>query len=113
MNDNYKMLYDIMTGPNMGLHPDEKIRALLKSKELETVSTGSFKLTKQYLFYEARLLSLVNYPLFQARELVKLICRCAFNDESLTDAQSIVIMETCLDSRLDNILMEVNFNEGW
>lgn len=113
MIDHYKALYDIMAGPNMRINPDEKIRALLKSKELEKVTAGSFKLTKQYLFYEARLLALVNYSLYQSRELVKLICRCAFNDETLTDAQSIVIMETCLDSRLDNILMEVNFNEGW
>lgn len=113
MINHYKMLYDIMLGPNIGLKPDEKIRALLKTKELEKVSSGSFTLTKQYLFYEARLLALVNYSLYQARELVKLIRRCAFNDELLTDAQSIVIIETCQDSRLDDILMEVNFNEGW
>lgn len=113
MIDHYQILYDIMAGPNMRIKQDEKIRALLKSKELEKVSSGSFTLTKQYLFYEARLLALVNYSLYQARELVKLICRCAFNDELLTDAQSIVIMETCLDSRLDDILLEVNYNEGW
>ena len=91
----------------------EAIRDLLFSGEIKWVIKGSFSYSKQYVFYERRLLALVNYPLFQARELVKLICRCAFNDESLTDAQSIVIMETCLDSRLDNILLEVNYNEGW
>lgn len=91
----------------------EAIRDLIFSGEIKWVIKGSFSYSKQYGFYMRRLLALVNYPLFQARELVKLICRCAFNDETLTDAQSIVIMETCLDSRLDNILMEVNYNEGW
>lgn len=64
-------------------------------------------------FYYDRLRSLYMYSLYQAREIVKMICRCAFNDSSLTDMEAIVIMETCLDSRLDNILMEVNYNEGW
>lgn len=91
----------------------EDIRDLLVSRERVMVFKGIFSYSRQYVFYMNRLLALVNYPLFQARELVKLICRCAFNDELLTDAQSIVIMETCLDSRLDDILMEVNFNEGW
>lgn len=93
--------------------PQEAIRDLLFAGEIKFVIKGSFSYSKQYMFYMRRLLALVNYPLFQARELVKLICRCAFHDESLTDAQSIVIMETCLDERLDNILMEVNYNEGW
>ena len=71
------------------------------------MSTDSFK------FYVMRLANCYKYGLVQGRELIKMICRCAFNDESLTDAESIVIMETCLDPRLDNILLEVNFNEGW
>ena len=91
----------------------EDIRDLLVSREIKMIIRGTLSYTEQYMFYMRRLLALVNYPLYQARELVKLICRCAFNDELLTDAQSIVIMETCLDSRLDDILMEVNFNEGW
>lgn len=91
----------------------EAIRDLLFSGEIKYIIKGSFSYSKQYIFYMRRLQALVNYPLFQARELVKLICRCAFNDEALTDVQSIVIMETCLDSRLDNILLEVNYNEGW
>lgn len=64
-------------------------------------------------FYYNRLCSLHKYSLFQAREIVKMICRCAFNDSLLTDNQSIVIMEICLSSKLDNFLMEVNFNAGW
>ena len=64
-------------------------------------------------FYYDRLRALYHYPLTQARELIKMICRCAFNDSQLTDNESICIIETCLDSRLDNILLEVNYNEGW
>lgn len=91
-----------------------KVGALIITHEREYGLTSESYLTnKEYRFYYSRLRNLPMYGLVQARELVKLICRCAFNDEALTDAQSIVIMETCLDSRLDNILMEVNFNEGW
>ena len=64
-------------------------------------------------FYYNRLRALSNYSLVQAREFIKMICRCAFNDSSLTDNESIAIMETCLDPALDNILLEVNFNAGW
>ena len=64
-------------------------------------------------FYVDRIRSSVRYGLYQGRELLKMVCRCAFNDSCLTDAESIAIIETCLDPRLDNILMEVNYNEGW
>ena len=72
-----------------------------------------FDIFGKYGFYAGRLKAAPFYGLVQGRELIKMICRCAFNDSSLTDNESIVIMETCLDSRLDNILMEVNYNEGW
>ena len=64
-------------------------------------------------FYYHRLRALHMYSLYQAGEIVKMICRCAFNDSRLTDKESIVIMETCLDPRLDNILLEVNYNACW
>lgn len=67
----------------------------------------------EYHFYLERILNIPNYSLTQAREILKMVYRCAFNDSTLTDNEAIVIMETCLDSRLDDILMEVNFNEGW
>ena len=69
--------------------------------------------TANFRFYVLRLASVYKYGLVQGRELIKMICRCAFNDSSLTDKEAIAIMETCHDSRLDNILLEVNFNEGW
>lgn len=72
-----------------------------------------FDMLGMFGFYANRLKKIPFYGLVQGRELIKMICRCAFNDSSLTDNEAIVIIETCLDSRLDNILMEVNFNEGW
>ena len=66
-----------------------------------------------FRFYVLRLATVYKYGLVQGREMIKMICRSAFNDSSLTDNEAIVIMETCLDFALDNILLEVNFNEGW
>ena len=66
-----------------------------------------------YGFYVERLLNVYNYGLVQGRELIKMVCRCAFNDSCLSDKESIVLIEVCADPRLDNILMEVNYNEGW
>ena len=77
--------------------------------------------SERFCFLVDRLIAVPSYGLKSGREMIKMICRCAFNDplmhtfndSLLTDNEAIVIMETCLDSRLDNILMEVNFNEGW
>lgn len=85
----------------------------IKHEILKGVTSESFLFNSHYNFYYKRLMALPNYGLVQSRELIKMICRCAFNDSSLTDNEAIVIMETCLDPALDNILLEVNFNEGW
>ena len=77
------------------------------------IKAGLQPISKSFYFYSDRLRAVVNYGLVQGREMIKMIYRCAFNDSTLTDNEAIVIMETCLDSRLDNILLEVNFNEGW
>lgn len=69
--------------------------------------------SSMFRFYVLRLSVVYKYGLVQGRELIKMICRCAFNDSSLTDKESVAIIETCLDPALDNILLEVNFNEGW
>ena len=66
-----------------------------------------------FRFYVLRLSVVYKYGLVQGRELIKMICRCAFNDSLLTDKESICIIETCHDPRLDNILLEVNYNESW
>ena len=71
------------------------------------------EMSETMAFYYHRLCSLYMYSLVQGRELLKMICRCAFNDSTLTDTEAIVIMETCLDPALDNLLLEVNYNESW
>ena len=74
---------------------------------------GRFNDNPLFRFYLNRIKSSIDYGLFQGRELIKMVCRCAFNDSCLTDIESIVLIEICADPRMDNILMEVNFNEGW
>ena len=76
-------------------------------------SVDKFDMFGAFGFYADRLQAVPFYGLVQGRELIKTICRSAFNDSSLTDNEAIVIMETCLDPALDNILLEVNYNEGW
>ena len=83
----------------------------LLDKELR--QHDKFDIFGLYGFYMDRLKAVPFYGLVQGRELIKMLCRTAFNDSSLTDNEAIVIMETCLDPRLDNILLEVNYNEGW
>lgn len=79
----------------------------------ELTKNDKFDIFGKYGFYVNRLKQAPFYGLVQGREMIKMICRCAFNDSSLTDNEAIVIMETCLDPALDNILLEVNYNEGW
>ena len=55
------------------------------------IKAGLQPISKQFYFYVDRLKAIVNYSFSQAKELVKLICRCAFNDSSLTDNEAIVI----------------------
>ena len=92
----------------------EKIGSLVVRHERERgLTSDSFMNNKKYRFYYNRLKATANYGLIQGRQLLKMICRAAFNDLGLTDKESIVIIETCLDPELDNILLEVNYNEGW
>ena len=91
-----------------------KIRCIVLGHILAQVpDPGNFLPDSVYHFYIERLLSVPMYGLVQGRELIKMICRCAFNDSTLTETEAIVIMETCLDSALDNLLLEVNYNESW
>lgn len=96
-----------------GRTPRAKINRLLMEYEIKHDLYSVVFTNSLYGFYAERLLNVYNYGLVQGRELIKMICRCAFNDSSLTDNEAIVIMETCLDPALDNILLEVNYNEGW
>ena len=69
--------------------------------------------SSNFRFYVLRIAVIFKYGLVQGRELRKMICRAAFNDETLSESEAIAIIETCVDPRLDNLLLEVNYNEGW
>ena len=66
-----------------------------------------------YEFYVDRLLSVPQYGLFAGTDMIKLICRSAFNDGCLTDSEATAIIKICHDPRVHNLLMEVNFNDQW
>ena len=96
----------------------DRLRVTVNSLMFDSCDNQGSQLTflemrPELAFYYSRLCSLHHYPLTQARELIKMICCCAFNDSQLTDYESICIIETCFDPRLDNILMEVNYNACW
>lgn len=74
---------------------------------------GRFNDNPLFRFYLNRIKSSIDYGLVQGREIIKMVCWCAFNDSCLTDIESIVLIEICADPRMDNILLEVNYNEGW
>lgn len=67
----------------------------------------------QYDFYLDRLWSAMKYGEKSGMEIIKTVCRCAFADEVLTDAESISIINICHSSEWHKIFMEVNYNEGW
>ena len=66
-----------------------------------------------YLFYIDRLFASLNYGERSGMEIVKTVCRCAFNDEVLTEEEAISIIKICHSPEWHKIFMEVNFNEGW
>lgn len=66
-----------------------------------------------YQFYIDRLFASLNYGERSGMEIVKTVCRCAFADEVLTDAESISIINICHSPEWHKIFMEVNYNEGW
>lgn len=87
-----------------------KMREIIDSHEPGPIA---HKNTGAYQFYVDRLLSVPQYGLVAGTDLVKLICRCAFNDDCLTDREAVAIINICHDSRVHNLLMEVNFNDEW
>ena len=66
-----------------------------------------------YEFYLDRLLSVPKYGEKSGTDLIKCICRCAFADNVLTEAESISIINICHSPEWYKIFKEMNFNEGW
>ena len=67
----------------------------------------------QYDFYLDRLCSAMKYGEKSGMEIIATVCRCAFNDEVLTEGECISIIKICHDADWHKIFMEVLFNEGW
>ena len=67
----------------------------------------------QYDFYLDRLWASLKYGERSGMEIIKTVCRCAFNDEVLTEEECISIINICHSPEWHKIFMEVNFNEGW
>lgn len=104
--------------PEKRYNSAERLTVCVNSLMFDSCDNRNCQLTflemrPEMAFYYDRLRALYHYSIFQAREILKMICRCAFNDSLLTDDESICIIETCLDPRLDNVLLEVNYNESW
>ena len=66
-----------------------------------------------YAFYISRFYSIPHYGEKAGMELIALICRCAFADEVLTEAESISIINICHSPEWYKIFKEMNFNDGW
>ena len=66
-----------------------------------------------YEFYIDRFMSIPKYGEKSGTELLKLVCRCAFADNVLTEAESISIINICHSPEWYKIFKEMNFNEGW
>ena len=66
-----------------------------------------------YDFYIERIWAVPHYGKKSGMELLKCICRCAFADEVLTEAESISIINICHSPEWHKIFMEANYNEGW
>ena len=64
-------------------------------------------------FYIKRLQAAWHYGLVPGREIIKAVCRSAAWDHALTLKECTAIINCCHDTVLDDMLMEVNYNEGW
>ena len=98
------------------IRADRRVINTLKMKEIilsHYPGTVAHEKPGAYQFYVDRLLSVPQYGLVAGTDLIKLICRCAFNDGCLTDREATAIISICHDPRVHNLLMEVNFNDEW
>lgn len=81
--------------------------------ELNPVSPEKHECPKAYDFYIDRINAVPHYGEKSGTELLKLICRCAFHDYCLTEAESISIINICHSPQWYKIWKEMEFNEGW
>lgn len=89
------------------------VRHIARVIEDNPVSPDKHNNPLAYDFYIDRLFAVPNYGEKSGTELLRLICRCAFNDDVLTDAESISIINICHSKEWYKIFKEMNYNEGW
>ena len=89
------------------------VRHIARVIELNHVSVDKHEHPLAYDFYIDRIFSVPHYGEKSGTELLKLICRCAFHDDVLTEAESISIINICHSNEWYKIFKEMNYNEGW
>lgn len=64
-----------------------------------------------FKFYRGRIESAPSYGFIAGHEILKVVCRTAFNDSFLTDDEFISIIKLCEQAHIK--MMEENYNAGW
>ena len=62
-------------------------------------------------FYRGRIDSASSYGFVSGHEIIRTVCRCAFNDSLLTLAEFDSIINLCEGAHIK--MMEDNYNAGW
>ena len=101
-----KVAYTVST-PLVVVH---HIATLIESNKVSPDKLGK---PFAYDFYIDRLFAVPHYGEKSGTELLKLICRCAFADDVLTEDESISIINICHSDEWYKIFKEMDYNEGW
>ena len=62
-------------------------------------------------FYRGRVESAPNYGFVAGHDIIRTVCRCAFNDSYLTIEEFDSIINLCEQAHIK--MMEDNYNAGW
>lgn len=64
-----------------------------------------------YNFYKGRIESAPQYGFVAGHDIIRIVCRCAFNDSYLTLQEFDSIINLCEQAHIK--MMEDNYNAGW
>ena len=64
-----------------------------------------------YNFYRGRIESAPHYGFTAGHDIIRTVCRCAFNDSYLTPQEFDSIINLCEKAHIK--MMEDNYNAGW
>lgn len=62
-------------------------------------------------FYRSRIESAPHYGFVAGHDIIRTVCRCAFNDSTLTLSEFDSIINLCKRAHIK--MMEDNYNAGW